>query len=235
MLDAVQGHLAALTPRIASSDKIKLDAHLEGIREIERRNEIALPTCEPSSVEPGPIDPETPNAFELISRAQIDQMVMALSCDVTRVASLQWSRAVSQLRFSWLGHSRTHHDISHLGDTDPTMTPQLTAINTWYATQVSYLLDALAAVPEGGGTMLDNTLVVWGNELGRGNNHSETRIPFVLAGGAGGAIQTGRWLRRGPLFHNRLLVSICNAMGMTEVDTFGDTDEGSGGFPDLVS
>ena len=234
VLDAVAGHLTALAPKISAADAIKLEAHLDGIRELERRNELALPTCDPSSVEPGAIDPEMPGAFGLVSRAHIDQMVMAMSCDVTRIASLQWSRAVSQLRFGWLGHTQTHHDISHLGDSDPAMTSQITDINVWYATEVAYLLDALAAVPEGSGTMLDNTLVVWGNELGRGNNHSETRIPFVLAGGAGGAIETGRWLQRGVQFHNRLLVSICHAMGQTEVDTFGDADPGNGGFPDLV-
>lgn len=92
------------------------------------------------------------------------------------------------------------------------------------------LLDRLSAVPEGNGTMLDNTLVVWGSELGDPYSHSFQSMPFVLAGGAGGALTTGRYLdmtNSGPI-HNRLLVSICNIMGLAGTTTFGNMDSGSG-------
>lgn len=231
VIDVVRDQLSTLRPQISSNDRLKLDAHLEGIREIERRNELELTSCSPGELNPDVVGED----FEKVSRAQIDNLVTAMSCDLTRVAGLQWSRAISQMIFDWIpGHDTSHHDLSHLGDSNPKMTTQLTEINQWYAGQVAYLLDALAAVPEGNGTMLDNTLVVWGNELGRGNAHSNFPIPFVLAGNAGGRIQTGRWLDRGEQWHNRLLVSICHAMGLDEVQTFGDTDTGSGGFPDLV-
>src|SRR5690606_24657918 len=100
-------------------------------------------------------------------------------------------RSVSQTEFSWVGAGR-HHDLSHLGDGDATMVSEITAINQWYAAEVKYLLDAMAAVPEGDGTMLDNSLVVWGNELSRGNSHGNRPVPFVTFGSCGGAIQTGR-------------------------------------------
>jgi hypothetical protein len=76
--------------------------------------------------------------------------------------------------------------------------------------------------------------VVWGNELARGNVHSHEPVPFVLAGGAGGAFETGRWLQVDGQPHNRLLVSLCRAMGLEDVDSFGTTDPGAGGLPGLV-
>jgi hypothetical protein len=86
---------------------------------------------------------------------------------------------------------------------------------------VAYLLDKLDAVQEvGGGTMLDSTVLLWGNELGIGNSHSYKNIPWVLAGG-GGYFKMGRYLQYTDQPHNNLLVSICHAMGMTDVTTFG--------------
>ena len=87
---------------------------------------------------------------------------------------------------------------------------------------------------EGNGTLLDNALVVWGSELGKGNSHSFDRAPFVTAGGCGGAVRTGRFLdlpAKTP--HNRLLVSMCHAMGLNDVASFGATDDGQGGLAGL--
>jgi hypothetical protein len=114
------------------------------------------------------------------------------------------------------------------------MVDKITAINTWYSEQVKYLMDALAAIPEGTGSVLDNTLIVWGNELSRGNSHGNEPVPFVLLGGASGALEMGRFLQYDGTRHNRLLVSICHAMGLTEQQTFGDTDGGSGGLQGLT-
>jgi hypothetical protein len=109
-------------------------------------------------------------------------------------------------------------------------------IRVWYAEKFAQLLDRLDAIEEGDGTLLDNCLVVWGSELGIGNTHSFKSTPFVVAGGASGAIETGRYLEFDEgADHNRLLVSMCRAMGLDDVDTFGDTDGGSGGLSGLLS
>ena len=128
---------------------------------------------------------------------------MALACDLTRVGTIQWERSVGDVRFTWLGITRGHHAISHDPDTNTDSVELLTKINIWYAEQFAYLLDKLASIKEGTGTMLDNTLVFWCNELSRGNAHSHPDMPFVLAGRAGGALKTGRFLQfpeeaRGP-------------------------------------
>jgi hypothetical protein len=167
-----------------------------------------------------------------VSRLQIDMMVMALACDLTRVSSMLWARAGSNVRYTWLGLDTEHHSIAH--DSTTPARDQIAAINTWHAGELAYLLDALKAVPEGDGTMLDNTLVVWGNELADGYSHAQQPIPLVLAGKAGGVLQTGRYIDYGESRHNRLLVSICNLMGLPEVTSFGTLDDGSGPLSDLV-
>ena len=227
VLDLVHGDLAALESRVSSADKAKITAHLDAIREVEKRNDLAVPTCEPP-VQSLDLDFNANDSFPSVSRLMIDQLVMALACDLTRVASLQWSRAVSQTLFSWIGVGR-HHDLSHLGNDDPTMVAEITAINQWYAEEVKYLLDAMAAVPEGDGTLLDNSIVVWGNELSRGNSHGNRPVPFVTFGGGGGALETGRWLQYDNVPHNRMLVSLAQAMNV-DIQSFGNNDPGSGGL-----
>jgi len=233
VIDLVKGDLESLQSRYGADDRIKVEKHLDAIRAIEIRNGAAAPVCDVPDLDLS-MDPSANDNFPVVVQRQIDLMVMAMACDLTRVASLQCSRSVSSTVFSWLGQSTGHHALSHLGDGDPTMVQQMTNVNIWYAEQVRYLLDALAAVPEGDGTLLDNTLVVWGNELARGNSHSNRPVPFVLAGGVGGAMQGGRYLTYDRVAHNRMLVSICQMMGMTDLDTFGDNDPASGGLVGLT-
>jgi len=103
----------------------------------------------------------------------------------------------------------------------------------WYSEQLAYLLERLAAVPEGDGTMLDNTVVFAVNEISRGNTHSHVDMPFILAGGAGGRLQTGRYLKYNDVSHTELLVSILNLVG-APVDTFGDPRFCRGPLPGLA-
>jgi hypothetical protein len=235
VIDLVKGDLDSLLVRHGSaSDKLKIEAHLDSIRAIEMRNQAEVPACEIPLAPDGGIDPQANDNFPMVSNMQTNLLAMALTCNLTRVASVQWSSSVSGTRFTWAGVPEGHHDLSHLGDGDPAMIDKITTVNVWYAEQVKYLLDALAAIPEGDGTVLDNTLVVWGNELSRGNSHGNHPVPFVLLGGAGGRIQMGRFLQYDVVQHNRLLVSLCHAMGMEEQQSFGDTDVGSGGLAGLT-
>ncbi|MCH9688380.1 MAG: DUF1552 domain-containing protein [Deltaproteobacteria bacterium] len=234
VIDLVKDDLDSLMVHHGSADdRLKIDAHLEAIRSIEQRNQAEQPVCE-IPVEPGEMDAGANDNFPSISERQTQLMAMSLACDMTRVASMQWSASVSNRRFTWLGIEEGHHDLSHRGDSDPVMVDNITAINVWYAEQVKELMDALAGISEGDGSVLDNTLLVWGNELSRGNSHGNHPVPFVLLGGAGGRLEMGRYLQYDRVPHNRLLVSLCHAMGLTEQQTFGDIDVGSGGLPGLT-
>jgi hypothetical protein len=182
----------------------------------------------------GNIDVLANDNFPALSRLQIDLLVGALACDATRVASLQYARGLAPTRFSWLGIGEEHHELSHAGDSDDVANDKLTQINAWYAGELAYLLTKLASVPEGDGTLLDNCMVVWGNELAKGNAHNHYPVPFVIAGGAGGYLDPGRVVDCGDTPHNRLLVSICHAMGLTGVQSYGDMDTGTGPLPGLT-
>jgi hypothetical protein len=230
VIDVVKGSLGSIETKVAASDRLKIEAHLDAVRKIEQRLDLTT-TCEVPLLG-DQLDPNANDNFPLVSRLQIDMMVMAMACDLTRISSFLWARAGSNVRYTWLGQGTEHHSIAH-DSSDPARN-QIAAINTWHAGEVAYLLEALKAVPEGDGTMLDNTLVVWGNELADGWTHSQRPIPLVLAGRAGGVLQTGRYIDYGEARHNGLLVSICNLMGLPEVTSFGTLDDGSGPLAGLV-
>jgi hypothetical protein len=230
VIDVVKGSLDGLQTKVAAADRLKIEAHLDAVRKIEQRLDSTA-TCEVPMLGEQ-FDPDANDNFPLVSRLQIDMMVMAMACDLTRVATFLWAQAGSNVRYTWIGLDTEHHTIAH-DSTDPARA-QIASINTWHAGELAYLLDALAAVPEGEGTMLDNTLVVWGNELADGWTHAQQPTPIVLAGRAGGALATGRYLDFGEQRHNRLLVSICNLMGLADVTSFGELDDGSGPLDGLV-
>ena len=226
VLDTVVAQTQALNARIGVEDRHKLDAHLEGLSEIERRLGGVGKGCEVPELE-GVEDHLSTQHYPAVTRLQMDLLAAALACDLTRASTFMWNGSTSPQTFPWLDISESHHDLSHEGDSNGGAKQKLTEINTWYAEQVAYFVEALAAIPEGDGTLLDNTIVLWGNELGKGNNHSHDNVPFILAGGRNAGLNPGRFLQFDDLGHNRLLVSVLNALGMS-VDSYGDLDDDMG-------
>lgn len=234
IIDAVKSNLSSVQTKVSIADRSKIDAHLEAVRSIEKRldNTVPVDSCAPPMLGTK-LDPKANDNFPAVSRLQIDMMVAALACDATRVASLLWAGAANEVRFTWLGQNTGHHTISH--DNGDSGKAQRIAAHGWFSGEVAYLLDKLKAVPDGAGTLLDNSLVAWGNELSDGAAHSQSPIPIVLAGKAGGAItSTGRLIEYGKKRHNGLLVSIANLMGLPDTE-FGSLDEGDGALPGLTT
>ena len=220
VLDAVMNDYQAFNQRLGHDDRIKLEKHLDAVRDLEKRldaNSVFGEACQtPSLTLPGESYQEEA-MYPETGRAQMDMMVMALACDMTRVGSLQWSRSVSNVNFSsWMPEKMQlgegHHDLSHYDDGDPGAEADLTEINRWYTEQFAYLLESMSAIPEGDGTLLDNTVVVWVNELGKGNSHARRDIPFIIAGDCQGYFNTGRVLTADSEPHGKLLVSLTHAM-----------------------
>ena len=157
--------------------------------------------------------------FRALLRAQVDVMVNAFACDVTRIGSIQCSSAVNALRFTFMGlNDNEGHSLSHSGDSNELLQGQWDQMLTWYSEQQAYLLERLASVSEGAGTLLDNTLLLFVNEISRGNTHSHEDMPFILAGGAGGALNAGRYLRYDNENHLRLLQSVLELMDVDSSD-----------------
>jgi hypothetical protein len=220
VLDFLKDDMARLRPRVSASDRARLDAHLTGIAGIEQQLAQSKASCTPPTL-PAKVDPRDIAKFAQMSQMQMDLMLLSHICGLTQVSTLMWANADSWQYFPFAGVDEEHHALSHSGDSDTAAADKLVKINTWHAGQVAYILDKLAATTEvGGGSMLDNTVVLWGNELGVGNSHTYQDIPWVIAGG-GGYFKTGRYLQYKDRNHNDLLVSICHALGLTDTNTFG--------------
>jgi hypothetical protein len=221
VLDYAQGSMTSLSQKIGADDRVRVQQHQDSIRQIEKQILAQTAACQPPTV--GGVDLNDINNYPTIGQTQMDLLVASLACDQTRVASLQWSHSVSDIPFPWLGIGTGHHTLSHKDDSDTVSQDQLVQINTWYAKQFAYLLKKLDSVPETNGTtLLDNSLVLWVNELAKGNVHSHNPLPVVIGGSCGGALKTGRWVQYQPAQpHNNLLVSVANAMG-TNITTFGN-------------
>jgi len=225
VLDAVQEDLHNLHARISAEDRQLLEEHTTFVREMEqqfRDMDDGPEQHEMPELEPG-IRAENAN-MPVISKMQIDLLVDSFRADYTRVATLQYTNSVGQARMTWLGIKEGHHGLSHEGDDNLEAQDKLTRINRWYAVQVAYLAKRLAATPEpgGAGSLLDNTLIVWTNELGKGNTHTLRNIPFVLVGG-GLDFKMGRALKFPEVPHNRFLLSLAQAMGHP-IQRFGNPD-----------
>lgn len=243
VLSLVREELSLAQGLVGAEDRVKLESHLESVRDIERRllaapgTSAPTPGCAPPS-RGDELELNAPESLPAVGQLQLDIAASALACDLTRVATVQWTHAESDQTFPFLGVAGAHHSLSHAGDQDAAAQESLTKINEWYAKQLAYLLAKLASYPEGEGTLLDNTVVVWCNEVGKGNNHDHRDLPFVLAGSCGGYFATGRFVDYQASGaghpHNDLLVSLANAMGLAD-ETFGDPAHCTGPLPGLTS
>jgi hypothetical protein len=237
VLDDVREDLAKVASTVSKEDQRLLDEHATFVREMEkelREGEGAAVGHAVPELEPG-VKEENDN-IPRISKMQIELLVNSFTADFARVATLQYTNSVGQARMRWLGISEGHHQLSHAPDKDTKSQDKLIRINKWFCEQLAYLAKRLAETPEPGGpgSLLDNTLLVWTNELGKGNSHTLNDIPFVLVGN-GLDFRMGRALRyRGRMPHNRLLLALAHGMGH-RIERFGNPDYcGGGPLPDLT-
>jgi hypothetical protein len=236
VLDDLQDDLKKVRARVSALDRQLLDEHATFVRAMEQelkasdKQAVGHPVPE---LEPG-VREDNDN-IPKISKLQIDLMVNSFAADFTRIATLQYTNSVGQARMRWLGISEGQHDLSHKPDEDADSQEKLTRINQWYCEQLAYLAKRLAETPEpgGGGSLLDNTLIIWTNELGQGNSHTLNNIPFVLVGN-GLDFKMGRSLKFGRQPHNRLLLSLAHGFGH-RLQKFGNADFcGDGPLPNLT-
>ena len=249
VLDNSAQELAQLEAQLGATEKQKLDLHLQAVREVEQRIRAlggGAASCAMPSIDATGIDAQTlyqPELFPQILRAQTDLMVQAMACGLTRVGVIQAAHHTSNLimsrfantdlytpNFDMRSHQASHYGAAH----DPTNIQYADYVKqvTWWVAQFAYLLQQLHARPEGAGTMLDNSLVLLCTEICDGNTHLHDDMPFVLAGGGGGAIRTGQTLSFGYRRHADLLLSIGIAMG-DSMTSFGDAS--SGALPGLLA
>jgi hypothetical protein len=222
VLDDVKDDLKKVGAAVGPQDRRLLDEHATFVREMEEE----LKQARDASAHPVPVlEPgvrKDNDHIPQISKTQIDLMVNAFTADFTRVASLQFTNSVGNARMRWLGIDDAHHTLSHKPNTDLAAQEKLVKIDKWFCEQVAYMTKRLSETPEPGGpgSLLDNTLIVWTNELGEGNTHSPNNIPFVLLGG-GLDFKMGRSLKFNRLAHNGLLMALAHGFGH-HIESFGN-------------
>jgi hypothetical protein len=235
VLDDVQSDLKKVRKLISVEDRRVLDDHESLVRQLEKeisssgRDKLRVA---PPKLEEGIAD-QNDNVPRL-SRMQIDLLVNSFVNDMARVATLQYTKSVGSAKMKWLNINDGHHALSHEPDKNEDAVRKLTKINTWFCGELRYLVERLAKTPEPGstGSLLDNTLIIWTNELGKGNSHTLDNIPFLLVGGGFG-FKMGRSLDFKKTPHNRLHIALAHAVGH-RIETFGKKSLCEGGALSLA-
>ena len=224
VLDELQDDLKKVSAAVSAEDRRLLEEHTTLVRELEqelRAGDASVGHAVPE-LEPG-IHEDNDNMPKL-SKMQIELMVNSFQADFARVATLQFTNSVGQAKMRWIGVDEGHHELSHHEDSKEESQASLTKINKWYCEQMAYLAKRLAETPEPGGhgSLLDNTTIIWTNELGKGNSHTLDNNPFVAVGGGLGW-KMGRSMKFKGVPHNRLLLSLAASFGH-ELKQFGNPD-----------
>ncbi|MBK7857720.1 MAG: DUF1552 domain-containing protein [Archangiaceae bacterium] len=222
VIDYVRQDIARVRSGYGTAEQFKLDAHLEGLRQLEQRlDALAGLTCNataPSQLGAGALG-ATEN-FDTLATAQVDLLSTALRCGLTRVASLQLSNSISDRRITGVNPSLGVHATMHAGTRADKV-----LINRYFAGVVARLLQKLDSTKfSDGHSLLDETLVVWGTEMAIGN-HLKDPVPFIVAGGdpAMGYFKQNQLLElASPSRTTRLLLSVLEACGVPSRSTLGD-------------
>lgn len=248
VVDYVIKEFERVNASVSADDKLRLDQHLGMIREVERSLQVQAGggsvSCDRAAAFVPIAEHNLHANFPTVGKQQADLMVLALSCGLTRVASLQYSYARSLERLEWINTADCgacggpitgdHHTLSHDGGGGNAKAEAvMSTINRWYAEQVAYLLARMDAVSEGGATLLDNSVAFWCSEISYAASHDYTNIRAFLFGSAGGKIKTGLHLPFTHEPHNRLYVTLLNAMGVPAT-SFGASETGGAALPGIL-
>ena len=199
MIDAVLEDAKSLQRRASNRDREKINEYLESVRGVERRIERTLnppenkwePPSRPDLSRPDGIPRNRPDHLRLM----MDLAVLAFQTDTTRIGTLITANSVSDAKLTFLdGVTEPHHASSHHAE-KPAKIAQYKSITKWYIQQFGYLLDHMKAVDEGHGSLLDNTIVMWGSCIKNGNEHNTDHLPILMAGGRNAGLNPGRHLR----------------------------------------
>jgi hypothetical protein len=233
ILDRVRADAETLARKISGTDKAKLDEYLSSVREVEKRvdgmrknkdkaEDVAKQRNKPVFSMDRPAN-GLPEDFREHTRLMCDIIAIAFQTDKTRVATLLLARDLSALYYPFLQVNDGHHAASHNNNSDG-----YERVSRFHLSQLAYLATKLDAMPEGNGTVLDNSCLMFLSNMWIGRKHDNTRLPLVLAGGLGGTLQTGRtldYIKAGD--DNRklcsLYLSIMDRMGI-KLDRFGDAE-----------
>jgi hypothetical protein len=227
ILDWITSAVARLKTKLGPADRARLGDYLENVREIERRIqkvEAYNTSGEPRELPAAPAG--VPDSFGEHVKLMFDLQALAFASDVTRVFAFKLGRDGSNRVYPESGFTGTFHPSSHHGGKEGRIL-DFAKINTYHVSLIPYFLEQLKRMPdEDGGTLLDNTLLLYGSPMGDPNLHNHKRVPFFLAGRAGGALGGGRHLKAAngtPLAD--VMLSVLHLLGRDDIKEFGDSEK----------
>jgi hypothetical protein len=221
VLDSVTGSLRELMPKVPHADRLRLDQYLEDVREIERR--LAISARASADVPNVTVPYGVPESFHEHIQIQFDLLALAFQADISRVSTVLYARDLTGRVYPESGTDISFHGGSHHAE-DPGRVAQYAKLNRYHVQMLAYLLQKLASIKEGEGSLLDHSLILYGSNMGNSNQHLHYDVPHVLIGGASGRLKGDRHLA----FANRtvptgnLLLSILDKFDVG-LDQFGDS------------
>jgi len=221
LLDLVMEDAASLNRELGASDRVLMGEYLESVREIEMQmQKLAEQDLSHMDIPDAPVG--VPGSFPAHLDLMYDLMALAYQADLTRVATFMSDREVSMRTYNHIGISDAFHPLSHHQD-DPAKLDRLTRVQTWYASSFARFVDKLATMPDVDGTVLDNSLILYGSCMANSNLHNNDKVPSVILGKAGGRIKGGQHLKYAqdtPLAN--LMHTVLDRVGV-EMEHFGDS------------
>ena len=229
ILDSVTEKVADLQQGIGPEDRHKIGQYLDAVRDVERR----IQKAEEQSARELPLVQQPagiPATFEEHMRLMFDLQLLAYQTDLTRVASFMVGREISGRTYNQIGIPDAHHPLSHHLD-DPVKIGIMSKINTYHVVLFAEFVEKMRATPDGDGSLLDHSLLLYGAGMSNSNAHAPINLPIMLVGGAGGGLEGGRHItypKDTPMAN--LLMAIMDALGVP-MDQVGD----SNGMLDVLS
>ncbi len=223
LLDSVGEEFARLSRTLGPADRTRISGYLDSVREVERRIQKAESETRDNPLPDLDRPTGVPAAYAEHAKLMFDLQALALRGDVTRVITFQLARETSNRTYPEVGVDDPHHPLTHHGN-DPKKVAKVAKINRFHVGLFADFLKTLRDTPEGGGTLLDNALYLYGSGMGNPNVHDHTDLPILVAGGAAGAMRGGRHIRyEQPTPLANLHLALLNKVGVNQA-AFADSD-----------
>jgi hypothetical protein len=220
ILDFVGGDLKRIQPSLSGADRQKLDEYFTSLRDVEQR--VARADQGPREVPELKLPDGVPAELKEHIRLMFDILALAFQTDSTRVATFMLADAGSNRTYPDVDVRDGHHELSH-HQNDQGKMEKISRIDRYLVEQFAGFLTRLSSISEGGSTLLDNSMILYGSAISDGNRHNHDDLPILLAGGGGGSIKSGRYIKYSketPL--NNLFISMAQRMG-AQLDSLGDS------------
>jgi hypothetical protein len=221
ILDSIADEVNALSNTLGRGDRTKLTEYMDSVREIEQRIQNTEAQAK-HSIELPDRPTDVPDSFDEYTKTMLDLVALAYQADITRVFTMIFARELSSRTFAFIGVPDQHHAVSHHRN-DPDLITNKQKIDVYHATLLNHFLARLQSTPDGDGSLLDNSLTLYGGGMGDGNLHRHFDLPCLLAGKLGGQFKTGRYLAlpdKTPM--TNLLLTVLAKAG-APIDKLGDS------------